>query len=132
MSRPRPQRVTTSPDWYEKANISLGIRANGFVFVSGQAPVDEYGNTVGTGDFDAQARQAFLNVASVLKAAGGCLSDVVKVTIYVTDARYVTDMVELRREHFSRPYPADSFVEVSALARPEWMIEIDAIAVANG
>ena len=123
------QRVTAEPDWYEPYAISLGIRVGDLVFVSGQAAVDEQGRTVGDGDFEAQARQAFANVATVLAAAGSGLEHVVKVTIFVTDMTVIDQVVRLRREFFTPPYPADTIAQVASLADPDWQIEIEAIAV---
>ena len=131
-SRPTPltrQRVRTAPDWYEPYAISLGIQVGDLVFVSGQAAVDERGRTVGDGDFDAQARQVFKNLATVLEKAGSGLEHVVKVTIFVTDMSVIDDVVALRREFFTEPYPADTIAQVAALARPDWQIEIEAIAL---
>jgi 2-iminobutanoate/2-iminopropanoate deaminase len=72
MSHPATSRhqISAEPDWYQPYAISLGIRVGNMVFVSGQAAVDEHGNTVGGADFDAQARQAFANLATVLRNAG--------------------------------------------------------------
>lgn len=123
------QRVSAEPDWYEPYAISLGIRVGDLVFVSGQAAVGPDGRTVGVGDFDAQARQVFANLATVLAAAGSGLEHVVKVTIFVTDMAVLDQVVALRREFFSPPYPADTIAQVAALADPAWMIEIEATAV---
>ena len=97
----------------------------------GQAALDEQGNIVGAGDFDAQAEQVFRNLARVLEAGGSSLERVVKVTIFLTDMANFGKIVELRRRWFTPPYPADTIVEVSALALPELEIEIEAIAVAG-
>ena len=78
-------QIKTTPDPYEPFNISQAFRAGDLVFVSGQAALDSGGNLVGIGDFDAQARQAFENLQSVLAAAGSGLEKVIKVTIYLTD-----------------------------------------------
>ncbi|WP_344427864.1 RidA family protein [Amycolatopsis minnesotensis] len=118
------ERVTHDPDWYEPYRISLAIKANGLVFVSGQAGIDEQGRTVG--GFEAQARQAFRNLRTVL---GGSLDTVVKVTIMVTDMSHLDQIVRLREEYFTPPYPADTLVQVAGLAQSDWLIEIDAIAV---
>ena len=126
------QRVTAEPDWYEPYAISLGIVIGNLVFVSGQAAVDEHGRTVGGADFEAQARQAFANLATVLGAAGSGLEHVVKVTILVTDMAVIDQVIALRREFFTEPYPADTIAQVSALASPEWQIEIEAVAVVPG
>ncbi len=123
------RRISAEPDWYQPYAISLGIQVGNLVFVSGQAAVDECGDTVGGADFDVQARQAFANVAKVLRNAGSGLEHVVKVTILVTNMAVIDQVVELRREFFTPPYPADTIAQVTSLARPEWQIEIEAIAV---
>jgi 2-iminobutanoate/2-iminopropanoate deaminase len=123
------ERVTLEPDWYEPYRISQAIRANGLIFVSGQAGIDESGRTVAAGDLNAQGRQAFANLTRVLGAAGASLSDVVKVTIMVTDMSQLDVIIKLREEYFSEPYPADTLLQVARLAQPDWLIEIDAIAV---
>ena len=87
---------------------------------------------MGVDDFDAQAQQAFQNLADVLAAAGSSLEQVVKVTIYLTNMSYFERVVALRERFFTPPWPADTLVEVSALALPELMIEIDATAMVNG
>jgi 2-iminobutanoate/2-iminopropanoate deaminase len=79
---PARYQISADPDWYEPYAISLGIRVGNLVFVSGQAAVDEHGDTVGGADFDAQARQAFANLATVLRNAGSGLEHVVKVHEY--------------------------------------------------
>ena len=128
---PEIERVTAQPDWYEPYRISLGIRLGDLLFVSGQAAVTGEGETVGAGDFDAQAEQVFRNLSKVLENGGSSLADVVKVTIFLTDMANFGKIVRLRERHFTRPYPADTIVEVSALASPEWLIEGEAIAVAR-
>jgi 2-iminobutanoate/2-iminopropanoate deaminase len=126
---PVRHQVSAEPDWYEPYAISLGIRVGDLVFVSGQAAVDEYGDTVGGEDFDVQARRAFANLDTVLRQAGSGLEHVVKVTILVTDMAVIDQVIALRREFFTAPYPADTIAQVASLARPEWQIEIEAIAV---
>lgn len=125
------ERVRTEPDPYEPYRISQAIRVGDFVFVSGQAAIDADGQLVGVGDFDAQAEQAFRNLDQVLGAGGSSLRDVVKVTIFLTDMSNFEKIVELRRRWFSEPYPADSIIQVAALALPELQIEIEAVAVAT-
>ncbi|BCM64691.1 MULTISPECIES: RidA family protein [Streptomyces] len=123
-------RVSAEHDWYESAGISLGIRVGNLVFTSGQAPVDTQGATVGVGDFEAQARQALANLSTVLTNAGSSLADTVKATVFVTDITQQDVFARLRAEHFpDKPHLAESFVEVSSLADPEWMIEIEAIGL---
>ena len=100
--------------------------------MSGQAAVNEQGEVVGVGDFGAQARQAVRNLDRVLNAAGSSLDQVIKVTIFVTDMSYFPEVVKLRKEVFSQPYPADTICEVQGLAYPELMFEIEAVALADG
>ena len=126
------ERIKTDPDPYDQFNIALGYRIGDLVVLSGQAAVDEHGAVVGAGDFDAQAEQVFENLKRVLEAAGSSLSKVVKVNIYLTDMSHFPKIVELRSRYFSRPWPADTIVGVTALALPELMIEIEATALVNG
>lgn len=126
---PGIERISVEPDWYEPYRISLGLRVGDLLFVSGQASVTEEGELVGAGDFTQQAEQVFSNLTKVLESGGSSLSNVVKVTIFLTDMDNFESIVELRERYFTFPYPADSIVEVSSLARPEWLIEIEAIAL---
>jgi len=124
------ERLTCEGDWFAPYYISLGYRIGSVLVLSGQASIDpDSGELVGVGDFDAQAAQTFANLERVL-ALGGCgLEDIFKVTIYLTDMAQFPKIMELRQRHFTPPYPADTIVEVSSLALPELMIEIDAMAI---
>jgi len=126
------QRISIEPDRFAAVHISQGFRVGDLVFVSGQAAVNEQGEVVGVGDFGAQARQAVRNLDRVLNAAGSSLDQVIKVTIFVTDMSYFPEVVKLRKEVFSQPYPADTICEVQGLAYPELMFEIEAVALADG
>ena len=127
----RIERITTDPDPYEPFRLALGYRVGDMLYVSGQAAISPEGEIVGAGDFDAQADQTFRNLERVLKAGGSSLANVVKVTIFLTDMANFPKIVELRGKWFTPPYPADTIVEVTSLALPELMIEIEAIAVAD-
>lgn len=122
------ERVITHPDPYEPFLLSQGIKANGWLFISGQAGAGQDGKIV-PGGFLAQGRQAFANLRRALEAGGAGLQDIVKVTIFVTDMGHFDDVVALRREFLAAPYPADTIAEIRALYTPEAMIEIEAIAV---
>jgi 2-iminobutanoate/2-iminopropanoate deaminase len=124
-------QIRLDPDPYEPFRLSQGFRVGDLVIVSGQAAIDEHGQIVGVGDFDAQAEQVFLNLRRVLEAGGSGLERIVKVTIFLTDMTNFPKIVELRGRWFTEPYPADTIVEVTALALPELEIEIEAIAVAG-
>ncbi|MFI1465143.1 RidA family protein [Nocardia carnea] len=131
MTSQRIEKVATTPDWYEPYKISQAIKAGGLIFVSGQAGIDEQGRTV-SDDFLTQGRQAFANIERVLAEAGADFGDVVKVGIFVTDmAADLDKVIALRGEFLSRPYPADTLLEVSSLAQPDWQIEVEVTALAR-
>ncbi|MGJ4729422.1 RidA family protein [Luteimonas sp. SDU101] len=121
-------KVTTKPDPYAPYLLSQAIRVDRLLFVSGQAGYDASGKIV-PGNFLAQGRKAFENLRRALEAGGSGLDRVVKVTIFVTDMADFGDVVTLRREFFSEPYPADTIAQVSALYDPAVKIEIEAIAI---
>ena len=129
----RAERITTEPEPYRANLISPGFRIGDLLYLSGQVAVGaDQSEIVGVGDFDAQAEQVFKNMEATLAAGGSSLEDVIKVTIYLTDIGNLPKVVELRRKYFKPPHPASTMVEVSALAAPEFMIEIEAVAVARG
>ncbi|MFT6288717.1 MAG: reactive intermediate/imine deaminase [Alcanivorax sp.] len=125
-------QIKTSPDPMELFHIAQGYRVGDLVFTSGQAAIDQAGNLVGIGDFDAQAEQVFSNLDDVLRQAGSSLAQVIKVTIYLKNMDNFPKIIALRERHFTAPYPADTIVEVTSLALPELEIEIEAIALASG
>lgn len=129
---PNGHRVATDPDPYQQFLISQAIRVGNLVYLSGQASLDRDGNVVGAGDFDAQAEQTFANLKAVLEAAGSGLDKVVKVTIFLKDMANFPKILDLRKRYFSKPYPADTIVEISALGLPELEIEIEAIGLVGG
>lgn len=106
------------------------VRGGRTVYLSGQIAVDDQGRTVGEGDFTAQARQVFENLHRALAAVGLTFEGVVKLTIFLTDFRYLPQMRAVRDEYVNTASPpASSAVQVSALVRPELLIEVEAIAV---
>ena len=123
-------QIKLDPDPYAPYRLSQGFRVGDLLLISGQTAIDETGELVGIGDFDAQADQTFRNLARVLEAGGSSLKHVVKVTIFLTAMTNFSKIVELRERWFTPPYPADTIVEVRSLYRPEVEIEIEAIAVA--
>ena len=125
-------RIKTEPDFYAPYKVSQGFRVGDLIFVSGQAAVDDSGNIVGVGDFEAQARQTYKNLARVLEAGGSGLAKIVKMNVYIKEMGNFATILALREEYFSPPYPAETLVEVSALALPELEVEIEAVALADG
>ena len=130
-SRPHIERITTENDWLEPYRIALAWRVGDLIFTSGQASITEEGEIVGLGDFDAQVEQTMKNVARVLEMSGSSLKDVVKVNIYVTDMTNFPKIIDLRGKYFQSPWPADTIVEVTSLAIPGLMIEVDVTAVVS-
>lgn len=120
----------------EKAPRPLGDYAQAWeardvrlIFVAGQVSVDMEGTPVGIGDIALQTRTALENVKRVLAGAGARMEDVIKTNIYVTNmVEYRAKTGEIRREYFPQDFPASTLVEVKALARPEFMVEIEAVA----
>ena len=123
------QVISMTPDPLEPYAISPGWKAGGLLFLSGQAAIDETGAIVGIDDFEAQLAATFANIDRVLAAGGSDRSRIIKVTIYLTDMGHFPAIVEARRRYFTPPWPADTIVEVRALALPELMVEIDVIAL---
>ncbi len=109
---------------------SQGIRAGGFLFVSGQIPVEPVAGETIKGGIVAQTRQVLHNIEMILKEAGLTMADVVKTTVYLKDLSQFAEMNGAYGEFFSPPYPARATVEVKGLPKGV-MIEIDAIALAE-
>ena len=125
-------QIQTDPDFCAPFRIAQGYRVGDLIFLSGQASIDDEGNIVGNGDFDAQLVQTMANIERVLQAGGSDLSKIVKVTIYLKDMTQFPRILEMRERYFTPPYPADTIVEISSLALPELEIEIDVMALAEG
>ena len=106
-----------------------GWRVGNAVYVAGQLALDKAGKLVGPNDIGAQTRQIFENMKRILEGGGATLRDVVKVTVFVTDIRYREPYGEVRQEFFPVNPPASTLVQVSALAIPGALIEIEAVAV---
>jgi 2-iminobutanoate/2-iminopropanoate deaminase len=113
-----------------KPHYSNAVRVNAgpLLFIAGQIALDAQGRLVGKGDLRAQAVQVLENIRAILRAAGADMQDVVKVTVYVTDMRAFEELADIRLRYFPKEGPASAIVEVSRLALPELMIEIEAVA----
>ncbi len=102
------------------------------IFLASQVSVDISGNPVGSGDIALQTRTVIENLRKVLEGAGASLRDVIKLNTYVTNmAEYRERTRDIRREYFPQDFPASTLVEVKSLARPEFMVEIEAIAAVS-
>jgi enamine deaminase RidA (YjgF/YER057c/UK114 family) len=115
--------------WDPRPRFAQVVQTGNQVYIAGQTAVDEEGNLVGKGDIEVQARQVFLNLQKCLEAVGADFSQVVKLNIYSTDLDAHREVVaRLRREYFREPV-ASTTVQVSRLVHPDWLLEIEAIAV---
>lgn len=114
-----------------KPYYSNAVRSDAgpLLWISGQVALDAAGNLVGEGDLRAQAVQVLENITAILADSGAAMEDIVKVTVYVTDIRAFNDIADIRERYFPKDGPSSVICEVSALAWPEFMIEIEAVAV---
>ena len=103
--------------------------AGPLLWISGQVALDAEGRLVGEGDLRAQAEQVLKNIQAILADSGATMDDIVKVTVYVTDIRAFNDIADIRERYFPKDGPSSVICEVAALAWPEFMIEIEAVAV---
>ena len=107
----------------------VSARGGRTIYISGQVAYDAKGQLVGRGDLAAQTKQVFANLDTALKAAGATFNDVVKSNYYMLDASQVQVIREIRSQYFTKDLPASTLVEVRRLANPDFLIEIEVIAV---
>ncbi|MGH7930807.1 MAG: RidA family protein [Candidatus Binatia bacterium] len=126
-------KTTLNPDGlpvprgsYSLVNIAEPGR---MIFIAGQTASDPEGKVVGVGDPRAQTRYVLGKIQRAVEAAGGTMNDVVAMSVFTTDVRYHRDINETRREVLGADFPTSTMVQVVALARPELILEINAIAV---
>lgn len=125
--------ILKSPEVAPTAKFfSQGVRVGDTIYVSGQVAFDKDGAIVGKGDMRAQTRMVMENIKSVLAQSNATIDDVVKVTMFITDMSKADQAREVRMEYFVTNPPASTGVEVKALAHPDLLIEIEAIAVLTG
>ena len=123
----KPKDLVDASDRYSQGIIVEGLR--GLLFIAGQTASDRQGNVVGIGDIRAQARKAFENVEAVLKEAGLGFEHLVKTTVYLTDRNYRDEYNRVRMELLPKgDRPTSTLLIISGLARPEYLIEIEAVA----
>jgi 2-iminobutanoate/2-iminopropanoate deaminase len=107
---------------------SPAVRAGGFIYVSGQVPIDPVTNTPVAGDVKAETRQVLNNVRRILEGCGASLADVVKCCVFLADVQDFAAMNEVYTEFFGAAKPARTTIGVAALPLPGAKVEIDAIA----
>ncbi|NYS79931.1 MULTISPECIES: RidA family protein [Halomonadaceae] len=119
----------TYPNQSLDNDLCQAVRAENTVYVRGQVGTNFEGNLVGLGDPAAQAEQAMKNVEQLLAEAGSELSHIVKTTTYITDPRYREPVYRVVGKWLKGVFPISTGLVVSGLAQPEWLMEIDVIAV---
>jgi len=114
-----------------RPRYSQGILADGgkLLFIAGQTASDKDGNVVGKSDIEAQTHQVFKNLSAVLGEAGGSLDNLVMTTTYITDRKYREGYNRVRQQYYKANPPTSTLVIISGLAHPDYLIEINGVAV---
>lgn len=125
-----PFSTIATPEAKPVANYKMATRIEGgrLLYISGQVAWDASGNIVGKGDVSTQARQTFENLRGVLQAAGGDLSNLMKVTTYITKIEDFPAVAEARSAVFSGELPASTLIVVKSLFHPDFLIEVEGVA----
>ena len=126
---PRPEFINpsglTRPTGYTHVVVSADRRT---AYIAGQVAFDSTGSVVGVGDFQAQAEQVFANLHRALASVGASFADVVKTTTFITDLKSLPALRETRARYLDPTHPpANTLIPVTTLARPELLLEIEAV-----
>jgi enamine deaminase RidA (YjgF/YER057c/UK114 family) len=120
----------TYPEQRLDNDLCQAVVAGNIVFLRGQVGQDlDTAESVGHGDVAAQAERAMANIAQLLEEAGARIDDVCRITVYLTDVRHRESAYLVIGRHLEGVFPVSTGVIVSALARPEWLVEVEATAV---
>jgi 2-iminobutanoate/2-iminopropanoate deaminase len=121
-----PETMPKSVGYSQVATVTGGTA----VFVAGQVALDKSGNVVGKDDFRAQVQQVFENLKAAVEAAGGSFGDVIKLNSYFLDLSRLPEFRDVRDKYINlKNPPASTAVQVPRLFRPEFLVEIEAVAV---
>jgi reactive intermediate/imine deaminase len=121
-----PEAMPKSVGYSQVATVTGGT----VVFIAGQVALDRSGNVVGKEDFRAQVQQVFENLKAAVEAAGGTFHDVIKMNTYFQDLSHLPEFREVRDKYINiENPPASTAVQVSKLFRPEFLVEVEAVAV---
>jgi len=123
------EKIRTPSGHFSQA---ISVEAKGkLVFISGMTARKADGTIAGIGDIEAQTRQVCENIKAAVEAAGGTMDDICRVDVYVRNMEHFESIHKIRREYFKSPAPASTMVEVSKFTSPDYLIEINAIAVVS-
>ena len=125
-----PLSTIATPEAKPVMNYKMGTRMEGgrLLYISGQVAWDAAGAIVGKGDVRAQARQALENLRQVLRAAGGDLGNLMKITTYITKVEDIPAVAQARSEVFQGELPASTLIVVTSLFHPDFLIEVEGVA----
>lgn len=123
------RNVSSKTRWEPIVGYSRAVRVGDFVFVSGTTATNEEGNIIGLGNPYLQTIQIIKNIQIALQTAGGCLDNVVRTRIYVTNINDWEKVGQAHSEYFKQIRPATTLVEVSQLINPQLLVEIEADAI---
>jgi len=107
----------------------MKVRGGTLVVISGQVPWDAQGKLVGKDDLQAQTRQVFENLKNMLASAGATFNDVVKLGIFLKNREDFAIFKDIRAEYLTPPFPPTTLLVVKDLAREEWLLEVEVMAV---
>ena len=122
------QRINP-PGMTQPTSYNHVVRVGDQLFIAGQVALDASGDLVGRDDMSAQVRQVLENLRTVLTSQGADFGNIVKINIFTVDIDAFRGSAEIRQEFFAGFPPASTLVQIERLARPEFLVEIEAIAV---
>ena len=128
LQRTNLKREAAQARGYSQAVTTSGGRT---IWLAGQVAGEDASGRSLADDFDGQVREVFARLGRTLEEAGAKLSDMVTMTVFITDARLGDRFTELRREIFGDDFPASALITVAGLARPELLVEVQGVAVAD-
>jgi enamine deaminase RidA (YjgF/YER057c/UK114 family) len=126
-----PKQAYCADSVLNPPSFQQGVKVSGSgttLYLAGQVALNDKGETVGRGDFAAQARQSLANVKAMVEAGGGTLADVVKLTFYITDIANRAALGPIRHEFFGPVLPPTTLIATPSLGHADFLIEVDAIA----
>ncbi|MFC2098518.1 RidA family protein [Bacteroidota bacterium] len=122
----KKQKISSGSPFEKPIGFSRALRSGNRILVSGTAPISENGTTSYPGDAYRQTQRCLEIIKKSILEAGGTLEDVVRTRVYLTDRTTWKEVGRAHGEYFGKIQPASTFIEVSGLIDPEWMVEIEA------
>ena len=121
--------ILTLKSVHPTVGYSHASKAGNTLYISGQVAQDVDGNLVGCGDFEDQVRQVYENLKNIVQEAGGTLQNIVKMSTFLTHYNYIETYRSVRNQYFPEPCPPNTLLIIESLALPDYMVEIEAVAV---